>query len=102
MVELIWESLEKDEDGFPQNKKHSINVHVLEEKSITRAEAYDSMRAGVSVKTVLVIRQEDFEDTRHMIDKKAQYARKAIYKDSEYDIIRTYKVGKSKIEIVCG
>lgn len=102
MVNLIWEEQGKDEDGFSKTVEHSIGTYVLTEKSITRAEAYDSMRAGVSVKITLEIRQEDWEKTRHLVDGKPEYARKAYYDGIKYDIVRTYKVGKSKIEIVCG
>ena len=102
MVKLTWEEMTKDGDGFPKAVAHTVEACVLKEKSITRAETYDSMRAGVSVKTTLEIRQEDWEETRHLVNNKPEYARKAYYDGCEYDIVRNYKVGKSKIEIVCG
>lgn len=101
-VKLIWEEVGKDGDGFPKKEAHSIDVCLLREKSVVRTEVYDSMRAGVSVKTVLEIRQEDWEETKHLVDNKPEYARKASLNGCEYDIVRTYKVGKSKIELVCG
>lgn len=102
-AKLIWRQKGQDEDGFPiQEKQYSVDVFA-EEKSVTRNEAYEAMRAGISVKIVLAVRQEDWEQTRHL-DTRNQpaYAQTAIYDGIEYDIIRTYKVGKSMIELSCG
>ena len=46
-VELIWEKICKNENGFPERKRCSVEVYAME-KSVTRAEAYESMRAGVN------------------------------------------------------
>lgn len=101
MIELIWEEIGKDEDGFRMSRPQRRMVPIVQEKSVTRSECYESMRAGVSVKTVFEIRQEDWEDTRHMVNRKPEYARKVVFDGAEYDIVRTYKVRKSTIEIVC-
>ena len=100
-IKLIWEEVGKDADGFPQNTEHAVDAY-CQEKSVTRLEAYESMRAGVSVQAVFQIRQEDWEETRHTVDGKPEYARKAEHDGHRYDIIRTYKTGKSKIEVICG
>lgn len=100
-IKLIWEEPEKDGDGFEQNRDHATEAY-YKEKSITRAEAYESMRAGVSVQAIFEIRQEDWEETRHIVDGKPEYARKVEHDGRRYDIKRTYKIGKSKIEVICG
>ncbi|HJA20713.1 MAG TPA: hypothetical protein H9959_12605 [Candidatus Mediterraneibacter ornithocaccae] len=100
-LKLIWEEVGKDGDGFEKRTKHAIKVY-CQEKSVTRMEAYESMRAGVSVQAVFEIRQEDWELTRHVIDGKTEYARKVEHDGSRYDIQRTYKTGKAKIEVICG
>lgn len=100
-IRLIWEETGKDEDGFEKNTEHSVDAF-CKEKSVTRAEAYESMRAGVSVQAVFEIRQEDWEETRHIVNGKPEYARKAEHDGGRYDIVRTYKTGKAKIEVICG
>ena len=98
---LIWSSKTKDKDGFPAEEEHSIDIYV-EEKSASRMEFYEAMRAGVEVKLTLEARQEDFELSVHEVSKKKSYARKIRYDGYTYDIIRTYKTGKSKIQLGCG
>ena len=49
---LIWSNKTKDKDGFPVEEEHSVDIYV-EEKSATRMEFYEAMRAGVEVKLVL-------------------------------------------------
>lgn len=98
---LIWNSRTKDKDGFPVEEEHSVDIYVVE-KSATRMEYYEAMRAGVEVKLVLETRQEDFELSAHEEDGKKVYARKVEYEGNTYDIVRTYKAGKAKIQIICG
>lgn len=101
MIELIWEEIAKDEDGFTISSPQKRVVPILKEKSVTRAECYEAMRAGVNVKTIFEIRQEDWEDTRHVKDGKPEYARKVSFDGLTYDVIRAYKAGKATVEIVC-
>ena len=98
---LIWSSKGKDKDGFPAEEEHSVDIYV-EEKSVARMEFYESMRSGVDVKTVLEARQEDFELSAHEEGGQKSYAGKALYEGQTYNIIRTYKTGKAKIEMICG
>lgn len=100
-AELVWITRTKDKDGFPVEMEHSAEVYAAE-KSIVRAEFYDAMRSGVEVKAVLEVRQEDYELSAHVTDGKKAYAGKVRYDGQTYDIKRTYKTGKSKIELVCG
>lgn len=98
---LIWSSRTKDKDGFPVEEEHSKDIYV-EEKSATRMEFYNAMRAGIEVKLVLETRQEDFELSVHEEDEFKAYARKVQYDGNMYDIVRTYKTGKAKIQMICG
>lgn len=99
-IKLVITKIEKDKDGFPKKIKKLIRVFA-EEKSVARTEAYESMKAGVNVKTVYEIRQEDWEYAKKLADRRC--IEKIIGCDEqEYKIVRTYKVGKAKIEVVCG
>lgn len=91
----------KDEDGFavPAEKEFPIFV---QEKSAARTEFYEALRAGIQVKTVLETRQEDWEQSAHLVSGKKEYASRIRYDGSVYDIVRTYKNDKSRIEIICG
>lgn len=91
---------EKDEDGFPIEKRKEIPVYVRE-KSATRTEFYEALRSGISIKTVLETRLEDWELSAHMVAGKKEYATQIEYDGSVYDIVRTYKNDKSMIEIIC-
>ena len=91
---------EKDEDGFPIEKRKEIPVYVRE-KSATRTEFYEALRSGISIKTVLETRLEDWELSAHSVAGKKEYATQIEYDGSVYDIVRTYKNDKSMIEIIC-
>lgn len=91
---------EKDTDGFPVEEKEKILIYVRE-KSVTRSEFYEALRSGISVKTVLETRQEDWELSARMVKGKKEYASKIEYDGTIYDIVRTYKNDKSMIEIMC-
>lgn len=101
-AKLIWSIYKKDDDAFPIRIDEKAEIFV-EEKEIVRSEFYESMRSGVAVKVILVTRIEDYELSRHT-DKnnRVLYADKVEYDGETYDIIRAYKKGKSKIELVCG
>lgn len=98
---LIWEENSKDSDGFPIAIKHRKETYARE-KSVARAEAYEAMRSKVNISTVLEIRLEDWEETRHIVNGKPEYARKIEYDGCTYSIVRAYKKGKSAIELTCG
>lgn len=90
----------KDSDGFPVETKREIPIYVRE-KSATRTEFYEALRSGITIKTVLETRQEDWDLSAHMVAGKKEYATQIEYDGSVYDIIRTYKNDKSMIEIIC-
>lgn len=99
-AKLLIVTNEKDDDGFPVEKSIEIPIYVRE-KSATRTEFYEALRSGISIKTVLETRQEDWEQSAHMVGGKKEYATQIRYDGSVYDIVRTYKNDKSMIEIVC-
>lgn len=99
-AKLLIVTNEKDDDGFPVEKSVEIPVYVRE-KSATRTEFYEALRSGISIKTVLETRQEDWEQSARMVGGKKEYATQIRYDGSVYDIVRTYKNDKSMIEIVC-
>lgn len=91
---------EKDADGFPKENKERIPVFV-EEKSATRSEFYEALRSGINIKLVLELRQEDWELSSRMESGKKHYATQIEYDGDIYNIVRTYKSDKAKIELIC-
>ena len=80
---LQWEIRTKDKDGFPQIEKKEISICV-KEKSITRAEFYAAMRDGIKVSRVFEVRQEDWEESRHMVNGKPVYATSVFVEDAAF------------------
>jgi hypothetical protein len=99
-AKLLVVTTGKDADGFAVEKKQEIPIFVRE-KSAARSEFYEALRTGITVKTVLETRQEDFELSAHIIAGKKEYATRIEYDGAVYDIVRTYKNEKSMIELVC-
>lgn len=101
-AKLIWYEIGKDEDGFPQKKEQNVTVFV-EEKEVVRAEFYEAMRNGISVKKVLKVRVEDYELSKHSADDgQTEYATEIEYDNVSYKIIRAFCRGKSRVELTCG
>lgn len=90
----------KDEDGFPIENVREYPVYVTE-KSAARSEYYAALQSGIQIRLVLEIRLEDWEQTAHMSGKKKEYATQLEYDGAVYDILRTYRKDKAKLEIVC-
>ena len=99
-VTLITEMTTKDSGGLPEKKSSEIAVYASE-KSIVRTEFYEAMRSGITPKITFELRQEDFSLSGVKTKKGMVYASKLTCDGVKYDIIRTYKKGKSKIELVC-
>lgn len=98
---LVWVELTKDEDGFAVEIKKEISAYV-KEISVRRSEMYAAMQSGIHVETAFQMRQEEWEQTKHIVNGKKKYATAIIFEECEYQIIRTYKTGKANIELVCG
>lgn len=97
---LLFIMITQDEDGFFIEQKKEIEIFVTE-KSVTRSEFYNALRNDIAVKTILEARIEDFELSEHIVDGKRKYATQIRYNGEVYDIVRTFKKSKSKIEFVC-
>ena len=99
-AKLLIVSNEKDEDGYAIERSQEIPIFVRE-KSATRTEFYEALRSGIKIKTVLETRQEDFEQSAHLVNGKKEYANRIEYDGAIYNIVRTYKCNKSMIELIC-
>ena len=98
---LLYTVNDKDDDGFPIETVKKTNVYVRE-KSATRTEYYEALRSGITVSMVLELRQEDWNQTKHISKNgKAAYADRVIYDGATYDIVRAFKDNKSMIELIC-
>ena len=96
-IKLIAVNTEKDEDGFPVEKKCEVEAYA-KEKSVTRTELYESMRAGVTAKMVYEIRQEDWNRAKELSDDK--YVRKIEDEDGvEHDLVKNLQSWKSNNRI---
>ena len=50
---------------------------------------------------MLEMRLEDWEQTAHLSGNRKEYATQLEYDGAVYDILRTYRADKAKIEIIC-
>lgn len=92
---------EKNENGFPIQRKYEIPVF-CKKKSVTHSEFYNAMRADVLVRLILEIRIEEWEESAHIVDGKKEYATKIIYDGGTYDVIRYFEKGKAMVQVTCG
>ena len=79
----------KDKDGFAEES-------ITEEYPV-----YAALQAGIQIKLVLEMRLEDWEQTAHLSGNRKEYATQLEYDGAVYDILRTYRADKAKIEIIC-
>ena len=100
-AKLLVVTNEKDADGFAEEKKTEEYTIYVSEKSITRSEYYNALQSGIQIKLVLETRLEDWEQSAHMVSNRKEYATQLEYDGAVYDIVRTYRSDKSKIEIIC-
>jgi len=99
-AELVVIQNGKDADGFPIQTTTKKKVFVRE-KSANRAEFYEALRSGVTVRTILEVRQEDYDDATLTVDGKRLCPSQIEYDGETYSIVRAYKPGKSMIELTC-
>ena len=91
----------KDKDGLRRKASQKNNPVYVTEKSATRSEYYAALQAGIQIKLVLEMRLEDWEQTAHLSGNRKEYATQLEYDGAVYDILRTYRADKAKIEIIC-
>lgn len=111
-AELIVITNGKDEDGFPKEETIRYPVLVLEEKSVTYAEKYLAANRGATSaarvmaepRIILVIRQEDWEETARVNEEthRKEYATQIDYDGATWDIIRDFRRNRSTVELTCG
>lgn len=91
----------KDKDGFAEESITEEYPVYVTEKSATRSEYYAALQAAIQIKLVLEMRLEDWEQTAHLSGNRKEYATQLEYDGAVYDILRTYRTDKAKIEIIC-
>lgn len=99
-AKLIWSIRGKDTDGFP-TEIPCFEEAYAQKKSIKRSEFYESMRSGIQVSLAIEMRQEDFALSAHETERGIKYADELEFEGTVYKILRTYEIGKGKIEIIC-
>ena len=97
---LIVITNSKDKDGFPIKLENRFPVFVSE-KSATRMEFYEAFRSGIRISLVLELRNEDWEQSHHIVDGKKAYATKVEFDGGVYDIVRSYRTNLSMVQISC-
>ena len=98
---LLYKSKETDSDGFDIDTVERYEVYV-DVKSVKRAEFYAAMQAGMNPTISMSTRTEEYEQTKHIVNGRAQYAQYFVYDDAEYKILRSYDTGNGMIELTLG
>ena len=86
---LIYKESGTDEDGFDIDNITRYEVYASV-KSVKRTEFYSAMQAGMKPAIMMSVRTEDYEQTKHIVDKTAVYAQAVELDGAEYNIIRAY------------
>lgn len=60
------------------------------------------MQAGMNPTISMSTRTEEYEQTKHIVNGRAQYAQYVVYDDAEYKILRSYDTGNGMIELTLG
>lgn len=72
-AKLLVVSHGKDEDGYSVENKIEYPVYVSE-KSVSRTEFYKALSEHINLKMILELRQEDWNQTEHIVNGKKEYA----------------------------
>ena len=99
-AKLLVVSHGKDEDGYSVENKKEYPVYVSE-KSVSRTEFYKALSEHINLKMILELRQEDWNQTEHIVNGKKEYATRIEYDGCIYDIVRSYRNDRSMIELSC-
>ena len=99
-AKLLVVSHGKDEDGYSVENKTEYPVYVSE-KSVSRTEFYKALSEHINLKMILELRQEDWNQTEHIVNVKKEYATRIEYDGCIYDIVRSYRNDRSMIELSC-
>jgi SPP1 family predicted phage head-tail adaptor len=96
VITLIAVTKGQDADGFPAEIEHPHNVFA-DKKSVSRAEFYSSLQAGVNATAVFLTRQCDFEESAY----NGTEATRLEHNGKKYKILRTYSKDEEMLEITC-
>lgn len=98
---LIYKGTGTDDDGFDIESITGYEVYASVE-SVKRTEFYSAMQAGMKPAIMMSVRAEDYEQTKHIVDKTAVYAQAVELDGAEYNIIRAYTADNGMVELTLG
>lgn len=101
IIALIAVTQGKDSDGFSTEVEHSYDVFA-DKKSVTRAEFYSSLQAGVNATAVFITRLCDFDEATFTDLQNVKHeATRLQHNGKKYKILRTYTKDNEMLEITC-
>ncbi len=98
---LIYKNQVADSCGFDTEEEQRYEIFA-NMKSVKRTEFYSAMQAGLKPSISIITRIEDYEQTKHIVNKKPIYAQAVEIDGAEYKIIRTYYKDTGTIELTLG
>lgn len=99
LVELIYITESTDSAGYPTTTEVKYTVYA-ERKSVVRSEFYSAMQSALRPKATFLIRAEEWENTRHVVNNTEVYPTKLIFREATYEIIRADGYQKGLVELV--
>lgn len=96
VITLIAVTQGQDSDGFPSEVEHAHEVFA-DKKSVTRAEFYSSLQAGINATAVFDVWQADFDESAY----DGTEATRLEHNGKKYKILRTYSKDGEMLEITC-
>jgi head-tail adaptor len=101
VITLIAVTKGQDADGFPAEVEHPHDVFA-DKKSVSRAEFYSSLQAGVTATAVFDTRKVDFDESTYIDAEGKKYEATRLEHDGKpYKILRTYSKDGEMLEITC-
>lgn len=82
----------KDSDGYDSSKSAETRSVFAEQKSVTRTEFYEAMRAGITATAVFCISADEYDGETEV---------QSNDNDKVYTVVRTYKTSENDIELTC-
>ena len=98
---LIYKNKTTDSCGFDAEEEQRYCIYA-NMQSVKRTEFYSAMQAGLKPSISIITRIEEFEQTKHIVNKKPIYAQAVEIDGAEYKIIRTYCKDTGTIELTLG
>lgn len=101
IANLIYTTTGDDGDGFDADTEVKTEVFA-KMKSVKYTQKYLAMQAGVHPEIALEIRMEDWELTKHIVNKMLKYATKVDIDGAIYNITDNYTKDGSKVILTLG